>query len=296
MVSLVLHPHPRTAVVPGLGKGVRLSMEYLAELADWSELVFAGVLLAGQCLAHEAGVWLGRRNADREGIPPEGVGVIVGGMLGLLAFVLALTLSFASNRFIERRAGALAEANAIGTAWIRAEAIGHPRGEAIARLLEEYAKVRMAFVEAGRDPARLEDLGRSTNALQSQMTGHLAVIVREQPTTVSTSLMTALNETFDAATTERFAYARGLPQRIFWLLIGLSLLSAGALGYQVGLRKRPLRALAGMLLVTWTIVTVDILDLASPRIGAFRMDADVYRWTLNSFKGGLQIPPAPLAR
>jgi hypothetical protein len=49
---------------------------------------------------------------------------VVGGMLSLLAFVLALTLSFANTRFSERVEGTLAEANAIGTAWLRAEAIG----------------------------------------------------------------------------------------------------------------------------------------------------------------------------
>jgi len=51
--------------------------------------------------------------------PREGVGVLVGSLLGLLAFVLALTLSFASERFNERRLGTLAETNAIGTAWLK---------------------------------------------------------------------------------------------------------------------------------------------------------------------------------
>jgi len=46
---------------------------------------------------------------------PEGVGGLVGSLLGLLAFVLALTLSFASERFNERRLGTLAETNALGT-------------------------------------------------------------------------------------------------------------------------------------------------------------------------------------
>ena len=43
----------------------------------------------------------------------------------------------------------------------------------------------------------------------------------------------------------------------------------------------------------WTIVIVDILDLASPRIGAFRADTAVYDWTVQGFKGGLQTPPVP---
>ena len=46
----------------------------------------------------------------------------------------------------------------------------------------------------------------------------------------------------------------------------------------------------------WTTVIVDILDLASPRIGAFRASTAVYDWTLQGFKGGLQIPPLPAPR
>jgi hypothetical protein len=47
------------------------------------------------------------------------------------------TLSFASDRFNDRRGETLAEANAIGTAWLRAKAIGQPRGDDIAQLLEK---------------------------------------------------------------------------------------------------------------------------------------------------------------
>ena len=80
--------------------------------------------------------------------------------------------------------------------------------------------------------------------------------------------------------------------QVFWLLITLSLLSAAAMGYQMGhARKRP-RLLAAMLMLAWAIVTVDILDLASPRLGALRTNADAYRWTLQGFEGGVQIPPA----
>lgn len=52
------------------------------------------------------------------------MGILVGGFLALLAFVLELTLSFASERFSDRRNATLNEANAIGTAWLRARAIG----------------------------------------------------------------------------------------------------------------------------------------------------------------------------
>jgi len=68
-------------------------------LASFSVLAFAGVLFAVQALAREVGYAFGRRAAKQADAAPEGVGILVGGMLGLLAFVLALTLSFASARF-----------------------------------------------------------------------------------------------------------------------------------------------------------------------------------------------------
>ena len=43
----------------------------------------------------------------------------------------------------------------------------------------------------------------------------------------------------------------------------------------------------------WTVVIVDILDLASARIGAFRTGVEAYEWTLKGFQGGVTIPPAP---
>jgi hypothetical protein len=268
-------------------------MTLLAAIAEWSVFAFGLLLLGVQMLVQEMGYWLGRRDRMRGEGQSEGVGIVVGGMLGLLAFVLALTLSFANSRFSERRAGSLAEANAIGTAWLRAEAIGHPRGPEIARLLEEYTKLRIEFIQTDKDPDRINEINQHTNAMQSKIWGHLAVIVREQPNPVSASLMASLNDTFDMTTAERFAYDFRLPPQLFWLLIGMILLGMAALGYQLGLRGKPIRALIVLLTVMWTVVIVDILDLASARLGALRTSVAAYGWTLQGFKGGLSTPPLP---
>lgn len=268
-------------------------MTILTTIAAWSLLAFGFLLFLFQLGAHEIGYRLGVRRAAGREAPADSVGVVVGGMLGLLAFVLALTLSFASNSFSERRAGTLAEANAIGTAWLRAEAIGGPRGSEIARLLEQYTRLRIAFIQAEHGAAELDDLTRRTNALQTQIWGHASAIVRERTDPVVVSLMAALNDTFDMTTAARFAYTLRLPPPLAWLLFGMALISMGALGYQVGLRGNPNHALAALLTLMWTAVIVDILDLASPRIGSLRTSAAVYEWTLQGFQGGVPIPPPP---
>lgn len=265
-------------------------------LAIWSIAGFALVLLVLQIAAREIGYWFGRRSALRSDAAPEGVGVVVGSMLALLAFVLALTLSFASNRYSEREAGALAEANAIGTAWLQAGAIGHPRGDEIARLMKDYVGVRAAFAEASYDRPVIEELSRRTSALQNEMWGHLAAIVRERPDPVASSLMASLNQAFDMSTAEAFAFEKRLPPTLFWLLIGMALLSMAALGFQLGLRGTPLRVMAALLTLMWTLVIVDILDLAAARIGHIRTSTLVYHWTLKGLEGGIVIPPPPARR
>ncbi|PWS35294.1 hypothetical protein DFH01_22240 [Falsiroseomonas bella] len=266
------------------------------QIAQFGIAAFAGVLFLAQVLAREIGVWLGRRRAAERKPEAEGVGVIVGGMLGLLAFVLALTLSFSSARFQERRDGTLQEANAIGTAWLRAEAIDHPRAAAVARLLETYAPVRRDYVSAPLDSVGIAALDERTGRLQAEIWGHVAALVRERPDPVAASLMAAVNDVFDTATAERMAFNTGMPPSLFWMLIGMTLASMGALGYQLGLRGLRLRQLSFVLIAMWTVVMTVILDLGSPRLGNVRTGSAVYDWTIEGFRGGTTIPPLPQAR
>lgn len=211
-------------------------MSFLASIADISMWLFGLILMVSQLIAHAIGFQLGARQRKRQDSNLESVGAVVGGMLGLLAFVLALTLSFANERFSERRAGTLAESNAIGTAWLRATAVGGPHGEQIARLLDQYIVERADFVRAGRDIGKIDQINQRSNALQSRMWSEVTAIVREQPNPVSVSLMASVNDAFDAASVERFAFSLRMAPEMFWLLMALTLVSMAGLGYQLGVR------------------------------------------------------------
>ncbi len=87
-------------------------------------------------------------------------------------------------------------------------------------------------------------------------------------------------------TAGRFAFELRLPSQIFWLLIGLSLLGMAVLGFQLALRGPRIWGLAALLALTWTVVIVDIVDLAAPRIGGFPTSAAAYEWTLQGFHSG----------
>lgn len=272
-------------------------MSLIADIAAWSVLALGLVLFTAQMVAREVGFWFGRRAAARDAAAGEGVGTVVGAILALLAFVLAITLSYASTRFSERREGTLMEANAIGTAWLRAEAIGHPRGAEIARLLRDYVRNSAAFVTTPPDPAPIAAIIARGGALQTEIWGHATALVRERPDPAVTSLLAALNETFDATTAQRFAFAIVFPAQLFWLLVVMAVVGMAGLGYQLGLRGNPLRILAATLTALWTLVMIDILDLGSARLGAFRTSPAVYQWTEQGMSGGgVVIPPLPQAR
>jgi hypothetical protein len=268
----------------------------LTAIAEHGLLAFAGTLLVAQLAAFLVGYRLALRRRRRGEKEADSVGVVVGGILGLLGFVLALTLSFANTRFEERRQGSLQEANAIGTAWLRAEAVGGPRGAALAELIEEYTRIRLEYVRAEFDPKLIGDMLVRTEALQGQMWGHAIAVAREVPTPITALLLSALNDMIDASTAERFAFAMRMPDQLVWLLLAMTLLGMAAVGFQIGLRHRAVWGLVIVLTITWNVVIVSILDLAAPRFGSMRTSSAAYEWTLRSFESGVAIPPLPAPR
>ncbi|KRB59511.1 hypothetical protein ASE04_26455 [Rhizobium sp. Root708] len=268
-------------------------MSVVIAFAKVSILAVGLLLVFIQLAAHEIGYRVGNSTRMRGKAQPENVGVVVGGMLGLLAFVLALTLSYSSTRFSERRQDTLAEANAIGTAWLRAQAIGSRDGLEIAGLLERYLDARESFVRAGRNDEAIARANEETSRLQQEIWTHVTAITRQRPDPIAAALMAAVNETFDASTSERFALETLLPSQIFWLLMGVMILAMSSLGYQFGLKGPPVRFLVLLLTLVWTAIVIDILDLATARLGSFRTDVRVYEWTRQGLSGTNQAV-APL--
>ncbi len=111
------------------------------------------------------------------------------------------------------------------------------------------------------------------------------------------SLLSALNDTFDMTTASRFAYTLLLPPELAWLLLGMALISMGALGYQVGLRGTPSHMLAALLTLMWTLAQSWTSSIWRPRESARSTPgAAVYEWTLQGFRAACRsrLLPAPV--
>ena len=86
-----------------------------------------GALLFGVLLgATVLGTVLGRRARHRSDTLKEPFGVLQGALLGVVGLLLAFGLSLAVSRYEDRRANVVAEANAIGTTFLRAQTLPEP--------------------------------------------------------------------------------------------------------------------------------------------------------------------------
>ena len=95
-------------------------------------------------LSVELGYRFARYRRQRDQSEKESsLGGMVGGTLGLLAFMLAFTFGLAGSRFEARRQVLLSEANAIGTTYLRAAMIPEPMRTESRNLLREYVDVRL---------------------------------------------------------------------------------------------------------------------------------------------------------
>ena len=237
------------------------------------------VTLAG---AYEVAFRIGqRRNRRQPGC--EGVSTIVGGMIGLLSFALGLTIGYAQDRSEARRDEIVVEANAIGTAWLRAKALGGEEGTAIAKSIEELAKTELAYTTARAvDPDN--ELAARRGALQDKIWELTQTVARRDANLIATVMMTAINEMFDAEQAERFAFESRVPLTLSWMLLWGALLAIAALGYQLGLAGARYPVLVSLLLLMWTGALGLIVDLNRPRLGSIHVDPAPLIWTIESFK------------
>jgi hypothetical protein len=113
------------------------------------DILWAVGLLAIMLLSLEVGFRAGSRAAEGGDTKGAGqVGAIQGAMLGLLGLLLGFSFAAAGARFLERQDLIVSEANAIGTAYARAELLDLPHRGDLRRALAEYTDHRLKV--AGR--------------------------------------------------------------------------------------------------------------------------------------------------
>ena len=224
--------------------------------------IFAIVSLALYEIGFRVGRWWQARTPGEQEGP---TGVLVGSILGLLAFLLAITMGMASDRFDTRRGLVLEEANTIGTTYLRAGYLPEPASTEIRTLLREYAPLRIA-------PSDLGTL-QANSARSQEVLDELWVIAEDvarspEANDVTALFIESLNETIDLHTTRIIAgvYAR-VPETILWLLVGGTVLTLAMVGFSAGTTGQRSVLTAVVLVLAFGAVLTLVIDIDRPRDG-----------------------------
>lgn len=218
-------------------------------------------------ICYEIGFRVGRWYQVRTPGQQEGpTGMLVGSIFGLMAFVLAITMGMAADRYDTRRAMVLTEANVIGTTYLRAGYLDEPAATRSRELLREYAPLRIAtttdMTQLAAAIARSEEIHVALWALAEE-------VARSTTRGDVTALyIESLNEMIDVNESRIIAgiYSR-VPPTILWLLVGGSALTLGMVGYSSGLSGHRSLASAVVLIIALGVTIALVIDLDRPRDG-----------------------------
>ena len=132
---------------------------------------------------------LHRRIADHE---PEGpVSNVVGAILVLLGFMVALTLGAASTSFDARKEALIDGVNAIETAYRNASLLPEPENGETRKLLREYVEIRLEMPKLFDNPDQLRKLDARVRSLQQLLWSQAEALVKADRSSEIYALFTA---------------------------------------------------------------------------------------------------------
>ena len=227
------------------------------------------ILFISLIAALEIGYRLGRQaRGNTDDTAKSQSGTIQGAVIGVLALLLAFTLSMAISRYETRRQLVLDEANAIGTTYLRSKMLPAPYPAQAADLLRQYVANRLEFYNAGIDDVRLQADNDQAGQLQGQLWAVAAAASALDNRAVPTGLFVqTLNDTIDLQAKRLAATRNTVPETVILLLFGVAIATAAIVGYNSGLSNRRHLFAALTLIVLITVIIWVLIDLDRPRRG-----------------------------
>lgn len=217
----------------------------------------------------EAGYRFGRNRRKQVEDEKEGmVGGLIASTLALMGFILAFTFSLCVSWFSGRREIVVTEANAIGTAYLRASLLPDGRGENVRKLLRDYVDARLDVIQT-HDIARV--LERS-DELQRELWREAEACGRDHPNSIVVGLfIQSLNETIDVHSRRVLVSLQSrLPLPLWLSLYAATFLTMAGVGYHEGLSRSRRSPAVIVLVLTFSVIFALIADLDRPQEGWLR--------------------------
>lgn len=194
-------------------------------------------------------------------------GVVLNATLTLLALLIGFSFSMAINRYDQRKDYEEAEANAIGTEYVRADLL--PAGDAarVRALLRKYLEQRVLFYVSS-DHSQLAKIGTDTARLQNELWAAVLPEAAARPTMVVALVVSGMNDVLNSQGFTQAAWWNRIPLAA-WGMMGAVAVSCNFLiGY--GAHAKGWKSLL-ILPAVVSIAFFLISDIDSPRGGAIQV-------------------------
>ncbi|MDR5857656.1 hypothetical protein P9239_02380 [Caballeronia sp. LZ062] len=240
----------------------------MAALVDHPAILFV-VLLAAFIVATAFGVFVLRRVASMREDDREDFNVVQGATLTLLALLIGFSISMAVNRYDQRKTLEEAEANAIGTEYVRADLADAHIGDMMKAALVRYARLRLAEFQT-RDGDARKRLDAETAGVQAELWQLAKQVAKAQPTPIGSLVVAGMNDVLNSQDYSEAARINRIPLGSWILMMLIALLGCAVQGYGAKGGRRTV-LLMTILPVTIALSLALIADIDSPRGGMIRV-------------------------
>ena len=235
-----------------------------------TELLVVLGLIGGVVAARELGFWLGSLDRSADDSFDRQVALVRTSTAALVAFLIGFAFSGAASRFIDRLDIIVNEANALGTAYLRADTIAEPQRSELKAALREYTADRVQLL-SGERRDQIEPLLAKVGGLHERM-WQSAVKATQDNAKLMEVVLPPINEVIDLHSTHLSLARRHLPLPIMAVLLGAAAISVSLVGFgngRVGRRFSLLDSVYGVVLAVALWMTI---DLDYPGMGVIRVN------------------------
>src|SRR5271157_2168103 len=199
----------------------------------------------------------------------EDFGFILAATLTLLGLIIGFSFSMATGRYDQRKNYEEAEANAIGTEYVRADLLPAGNAEKVRGLLKIYLDQRVLFYKS-RDAEELQQVNARTATLQTELWNAVKAPAESAQTAVATLTLSGMNDVLNSQGYTQAAWWNRIPTAAWGLMWAIAIFCNLMIGYYLRpTDRRWMRAVVMPLVVSVSFML--IADIDSPRGGMIRV-------------------------
>jgi hypothetical protein len=197
----------------------------------------------------------------------EDFGVIRAATLTLLGLIIGFAFSMSVSRYDQRKNYEAAEANAIGTEYVRAELLPAPETATVREMLRNYLDQRVLFYTS-YDLPQLRQIDRDTARLQNDLWSVVQARAAVQPTTIIALTVSGMNDVLNSEAYTQAAWWNRIPVAAWVLMIAIATFCNLLIGYGAQTSNKTLFLILPLAV---SVAFVLIADIDSPRGGLIRV-------------------------